>query len=174
MLISFGRDARRRFVVQRLISPGQAPLTSGHGFTARRPMLLRRTEAGPTGFTLVELMITVAIIGLLAGVAIPQFLNARNRADARAKIGEVLGIAKECAAFNAEADPTTTSVHPPVGNTIDCGGTTPEARNLASRNFVTSVTIDCLGQTFEDASSVIIKVNKEGQMSCTESNSAPS
>ena len=62
------------------------------------------------GFTLVELMIVVAIIGLLSAVALPQFLGARSRADARAKIGEAVGLAKECAVFNAEADVTSTSV----------------------------------------------------------------
>ena len=95
----------------------------------------KRQTLNRQGFTLVELMIVVTIIGLLSAVAIPQYLNARNRADAKAKVGEIIGIARECASFNAEADETTTTVYPPLGGAINCGGATPIERELASREF---------------------------------------
>ncbi|MGS0743187.1 pilin [Glaciimonas sp. GG7] len=41
------------------------------------------------GFTLIELMIVVAIIGILAAVAIPQYANYTNRANAAGTIGEL-------------------------------------------------------------------------------------
>lgn len=37
-----------------------------------------------SGFTLVEMMIVILIISILAGMAIPSFLNSRSRAKARA------------------------------------------------------------------------------------------
>jgi len=38
------------------------------------------TKLNKKGFTLVEIMIVVAIIGLLAAIAIPNFIKARNQA----------------------------------------------------------------------------------------------
>jgi type IV pilus assembly protein PilA len=52
---------------------------------------------GTEAFTLVELMIVVAVIGLLSAVALPQYLQARNAAEAGARLGERIGAAKECA-----------------------------------------------------------------------------
>ena len=43
------------------------------------PKKLTRSER--SGFTLVEIMIVVAIIGLLAGIALPNFITAREKAQ---------------------------------------------------------------------------------------------
>jgi type IV pilus assembly protein PilA len=50
--------------------------------------MARRTLKGAQGFTLIELMIVVAIIGILVAVAIPNFMRYQAKArQAEAKVG---------------------------------------------------------------------------------------
>ena len=114
-----------------------------------------------------ELMIVVAIIGLLSAVALPQFLNARNRADSKAKIGELTGLAKECATFQAEADSTLSWVKTPWGTSISCGGSAPVALStMSSMTWATSQTVTCMGTSLAGKTMVTVGIANSGSISC--------
>jgi prepilin-type N-terminal cleavage/methylation domain-containing protein len=51
--------------------------------------MLRKLNQKKSGFTLVEIMIVVAIIALLATIAVPNFLRSRKRAQATAVLEEI-------------------------------------------------------------------------------------
>lgn len=71
------------------------------------------------GFTLVEIMIVVAIIGLLAAIGIPSILNAYNNAQTNTKLRNVADVEK------AKAQITL-----PSGTVAGAIGATPTTNNV--------------------------------------------
>ena len=122
-------------------------------------------RSSSAAFTLVELMIVVAIIGLLSAVALPQFLSTRDRADAKAKVGELVGLSKECGTFNAEADMTSSTIAGPV-NTLTCGGASPASLTMSSKTWRVSLSIDCVGTSI-NAKQAKMTIEPTGRLTCS-------
>jgi type IV pilus assembly protein PilA len=58
--------------------------------------LQKLSKKKKNGFTMIELMVVVAIVGVLAAVALPAFTSAQNRADDSAASATVTNAAREC------------------------------------------------------------------------------
>lgn len=93
----------------------------------------RAIRSAQHGFTLIELMIVVAIIGILAAVALPAYQDY----TVRAKVSELVLAASSCRTSVTETIQAAT--------TVDVSTKLPDACSTTSSKYVASMAVDANG-----------------------------
>jgi prepilin-type N-terminal cleavage/methylation domain-containing protein len=126
-------------------------------------MLQKMSRTNEKGFTLIELMIVIAIIGILAAIAIPNFISYRNKAFCSAAESDANSVAAAIADYFAipahRATPTGLVIKTTNNNTYTIAGADPNTN-------ITITVVDATGRCPSDyRTAATSSVNAKGYWS---------
>ncbi|OGV93640.1 hypothetical protein A3B57_02605 [Microgenomates group bacterium RIFCSPLOWO2_01_FULL_47_10] len=89
------------------------------------------TQSKANGFTLIELIIVISIIGIMAGLLLPNFMASRTRARDSAKKADLRSVKQALQMYNGDKN-----IYPAAGaanlDIVGCGATGATACNMRS------------------------------------------
>lgn len=121
--------------------------------------IAKRFLSGQRGFTLVEILIAMAILGIVAAVAIPTVANIKSRSETKANAGELSNIqaALDAMMSDQEIEAVTAIVigsatnnmgaFPDAGNRLNGGGTGDYMRQATTKCSYYVTTSGVVSQT---------------------------
>ena len=109
---------------------------------------MRNMPKGQRGFTLIEIMVVVVIIGVLGAIVVPQFMSRPDQAKVTAAKTDIQAIATSLEMYRLDNAyyPSTQQglealIHRPTG--------TPAARNWNTQGYLKSLPVDPWGTPYQ-------------------------
>lgn len=116
--------------------------------------MMKEIKQNEKGFTLVELVVVIAILVVLAALMVPRIIGSVDDARRSAAIGDARTIASEVATYNAQQAANSGGTPVPAGTYTDSTGISAGTFNIPAADMPDStfatITVDANGDVKVD------------------------